>query len=413
VTKVGRELQEAVVAEDTIGIIGAGIVGLAIARELTRRLPDARVVVLEKEDTVAAHQTGHNSGVVHAGIYYEPGSLKATLCARGRDMLREYCADKQLRYDEVGKLVVAITPDDVVRMDALAERAGRNYVPGLRRVEAAEIREIEPHVAGLAALHSPRTAITDYPAIAESFARDVVEAGGQVRLSFPVNGIRHDGGRIELTGDADAVSVDRLVVCAGLHSDVVAALAGDAPGPKIIPFRGEYMLVKPEKRDLVRGLIYPVPDPRYPFLGVHFTRRVNGEVEVGPNAVLAWAREGYRRGTVSVRDLAGLAAWPGSWRMARQHWRTGVKEMYGSLSRRAYMKAARKYVPDIGAADVFRAGAGVRAQALDADGGLVDDFRIHRLGPITAVRNAPSPAATSSMAIAEYVVDVIEGKRVG
>ncbi|MBF6149214.1 L-2-hydroxyglutarate oxidase [Nocardia nova] len=394
--------------EQTVGIIGAGIIGLAIGRELVRRRPGTRVVVVDKEDRVAVHQTGHNSGVVHAGIYYEPGSLKAILCARGRQLLRDYCAEKQLPYDEVGKLVVAVTPDDVVRMDALAERAGSNAVPGLRRIDAGEIREIEPHATGLAALHSPHTAITDYPRIAAAFADEITAAGGEIRLSFPVTAVTRASNGIRIGSDAAAIVVDRLIVCAGLHSDTVAGLAGDRPGPRIVPFRGEYMLVRPEKKELVRGLIYPVPDPQYPFLGVHFTRRVNGEVEVGPNAVLAFAREGYRRSAVSARDLRDLATWPGTWRMARRHWRTGVREVHGSLSARAYMRAVQRYVPDIGVHDVFRAGSGVRAQAVGAGGDLVDDFRIHRLGPITAVRNAPSPAATSSMAIAEHVADVLE-----
>ncbi|MEV5649878.1 L-2-hydroxyglutarate oxidase [Nocardia sp. NPDC052254] len=393
-----------------VGIIGAGILGLAVGRELTRRRPDTRVVVVDKENRVAAHQTGHNSGVVHAGIYYEPGSAKAVLCARGRDLLREYCAEKRLPYDEVGKLVVAITPDDVTRMDALATRAGANGVPGLRRIDAAQIRDIEPHARGLAALCSPHTAITDFPGIAAAFADDITTAGGEVRLSFPVTSITRRGGAIEIGSPAQSLVVDRLIICAGLHSDAVARAAGDEPGPRIIPFRGEYMLVKPAKRDLVRGLIYPVPDPRYPFLGVHYTRRVGGAVEVGPNAVLAFAREGYRRSAFSARDLCELAAWPGSWRMARRHWRTGIREMYGSVSARAYMRAAARYVPEIGVRDVERGGSGVRAQAVDASGELVDDFRIHHLGPITTVRNAPSPAATSSMAIAEYVLDVIDGR---
>lgn len=394
--------------QQRIGIIGAGILGLAIGRELIRRRPGDRVIVVDKEDGVAVHQTGHNSGVVHAGIYYEPGSLKATLCARGRNLLRDYCVAKNLPYDEVGKLVVAVTAEDVARMDALAERAGANGVPGLRRVDAAGIREIEPHAAGLAALHSPHTAITDYQRVAAAFADDIVTAGGEIRLSFPVTAIARRAGGVELGSPAGPVPVDRLIICAGLHSDAVSGLAGDTPGPRIIPFRGEYMLVRPEKKEMVRGLIYPVPDPRYPFLGVHFTRRINGEVEVGPNAVLSFAREGYRRSSFSVPDLRELASWPGTWRMARRHWRTGIREMRGSLSASAYMTTAARYVPDIGVADVQRAGAGVRAQAVDADGSLVDDFRIHRLGPITAVRNAPSPAATSSMAIAEHVVDLVD-----
>lgn len=395
-------------ADEVTGIVGAGIIGLAIGREIAGRRPGARVVVLEKEDRVAVHQTGHNSGVVHAGIYYKPGSLKAELCARGKSMLRGYCAERGLPYDECGKLVVAVDEQDVARLGELEARAGVNAVPGMRRLDAAGIREIEPHAAGLAALHSPHTAITDYTRIARSFADDIASAGGEVRLSFPVTGIGAAGGGLEVASGEDTVRVDNLIICAGVHTDVVAGLAGDAAEPRIVPFRGEYMTVVPAKAHLVRGLIYPVPDPRYPFLGVHFTRRVSGDVEVGPNAVLALAREGYRRSDVSLRDLRGIAGWRGTWHMARRHWRTGMREMHGSLSKHAYMKAARRYVPEIGAADVVRAGAGVRAQALDLDGGLVDDFRVHRLGPVTAVRNAPSPAATSAMAIAEHVLDVIE-----
>lgn len=398
-------------ADGVVGIVGAGIVGLALGREITRRRPGTRVVVLEKEDRVAAHQTGHNSGVVHAGIYYRPGSLKAELCTRGKAMLREYCAERRIPYDECGKLVVAVDEDDVARLGDLEARAAENAVPGLRRLDAAGIREIEPHAAGLAALHSPYTAITEFTRIAEAFADDIAGAGGEIRLSFPVTAIRETGGGLEVASGERTVRVDELIICAGVHADVVAGLAGDEPGPRIVPFRGEYMTVVPEKAHLVRGLIYPVPDPRYPFLGVHFTRRVSGDVEVGPNAVLALAREGYRRSDVSPRDLRGIAGWRGTWRMARRHWRTGLRELHGSLSKRAYMRAARRYVPEVGPGDVVRAGAGVRAQALDLDGTLVDDFRIHRLGRVVAVRNAPSPAATSSMAIAEYVADVIEGKR--
>ena len=392
-----------------VGIVGAGIVGLAIGREIALRRPGTRVVVLEKEDRVAVHQTGHNSGVVHAGIYYTPGSLKARLCTRGGAMLREYCAERGLPYDECGKLVVAVSAADLARLDALAARAAENRVPGLRRVDAGGIREIEPHATGLAALHSPHTAITDFTAVARAFADDITEAGGEVCLNFPVTRITPAAGGLEVGSGDRTVRVDQLVVCAGLHADRVAGLAADRPAPRIVPFRGEYMTVLPAKAHLVRGLIYPVPDPRYPFLGVHYTRRVSGELEVGPNAVLATAREGYRRTDVSVRDLYAVASWPGTWRMAARHWRTGVREVRGSLSRRAYMAAARRYVPEIGPADVRRGGSGVRAQALDRDGSLVDDFRIHRLGPVTAVRNAPSPAATSSLAIAEHVVDAVYG----
>jgi L-2-hydroxyglutarate oxidase LhgO len=394
-------------ADETVGVVGAGIVGLATAREIALRRPGTRVVVFEKERRVALHQTGHNSGVVHAGIYYTPGSLKADLCVRGVALLREYCQDRELPYREIGKLVMAVRQDELGRMENLYERAKNNHVPDLRRVSQDEIKELEPHAGGIAALHSPRTAITDYPAIAREFAKDVADSGGEVRLGFPVTGITGVPGGIEVASGQERVKVGRLVLCAGLQSDTVAGLARDKREPKIVPFRGEYMLLKPDRTHLVRGLLYPVPDPRYPFLGVHFTPRVDGTVEVGPNAVLALAREGYTLTRVSPRDLLGLAAYPGSWRMAAQHWRTGVKEYRGALSTKAFMKDAGRYVPGVGAGDVVRGGAGVRAQAVDRDGTLVDDFRIHRAGRITAVRNAPSPAATASMAIAEHIVGAV------
>ncbi|MFI6034715.1 L-2-hydroxyglutarate oxidase [Streptomyces sp. NPDC051315] len=396
-------------ADETIGVVGAGIVGLATAREIALSRPGTRVVVLDKEREVSLHQTGHNSGVVHAGIYYTPGSLKADLCVRGVSLLREYCQERRLPYREIGKLVVAVREDELGRMNDLHERARNNHVPDLRKISREEIRELEPHAGGVAALHSPRTAITDYPAVARAFAQDVVDAGGEVRLGFPVTGITNVPGGIEVASGQERVRVDRLVLCAGLHSDAVARLARDGREPRIIPFRGEYMLLKPERTDLVRGLIYPVPDPRYPFLGVHFTPRVDGSVEVGPNAVLALAREGYTRTRISPRDLLALAAYPGAWRMAARHWRTGIKEYRGSFSTAAFMKDAGLYVPGVGVQDVVRGGAGVRAQALDRDGTLVDDFRIHRLGRVTAVRNAPSPAATASMAIAEHIVGAVFG----
>lgn len=385
-----------------IGIVGGGILGLAVAREITRRRPGTRVLVFEKENCVGAHQTGRNSGVVHAGIYYKPGSLKATLCTRGRDLLREYCAEHDLPYVECGKLVVAVDRDELDRFDALEKTARENGVPGLRRLDGDEIHEVEPHAAGIAALHSPRTAITDYVAIARALAADVEAASGEVLLSTKVTGIT----RSPLTVHAGArrFAVDQLVLCAGLQSDRVGRHAGDSAAPRIVPFRGEYMTVAHAKRDLVRGMVYPVPDPRYPFLGVHFTRRVDGTLEVGPNAVLALTREGDRR----LADLGSTLAWPGFWRMARTHWRTGLTELRGSLSTKAYMRTAQRYVPAIGAADVARGGAGVRAQAVDRDGTLVDDFRVNSAGGITSVRNAPSPAATSSLAIAEHIADRLE-----
>ena len=391
--------------EPVYGVVGGGIVGLAVGRELVRARPGATVVVLEKEDRVAAHQTGHNSGVVHAGIYYRPGSLKAELCTRGRLLLRDHCAERGLPYVECGKLVVAVDGSERGRFDALERTARANLVPGLRRVEGAGIAEVEPHARGLAALHSPHTAITDFVAVSRSFAADIEAAGGEVRLSTPVTGIeRRDGAVRVVVGSGERLRFDRLVVCGGLQGDRLARLADGQDGPRIVPFRGEYMAVATAKRELVRGMVYPVPDPRYPFLGVHFTRRVSGELEVGPNAVLALDREGYRRSDVAWPDLRDIVGWPGFWRLARRHWRTGVSEVRGSLSTRAYMRAAQRYVPEIGAGDVVRAGAGIRAQAVERDGSLVDDFRITRADGVTCVRNAPSPAATSSLAIAEHVV---------
>ncbi len=391
--------------ERPVGIIGGGIVGLAIARALTRRFPGRQVVVFEKEDRLAAHQTGHNSGVVHAGIYYAPGSLKATLCTRGRHLLRDFCAERGLPYDECGKLVVAVDDDELDRLDQLEHRSRRNGVPGLRRVDGTGIREVEPHAVGLSALHSPETAITDYVAIAEAMADDVVDAGGRVLVGTPVIGIRRHDGLVQVHAGGEVHTLDGLVVCAGLQSDRVAGLAGGDDEPRIVPFRGEYLAVDPAKQDLVRGMVYPVPDPRYPFLGVHFTRRVDGGLEVGPNAVLALQREGYGRADVDLADVREILTWPGAWQLARTHWRTGVRELAGSVSTRVYMRAASRYVPAIGPDDVVRARAGVRAQAVDRDGGLVDDFRIHAEDGVVSIRNAPSPAATSSLAIAEHVLD--------
>jgi L-2-hydroxyglutarate oxidase len=392
---------------ERVGVVGGGIVGLAVAREILRRRPEAAVTVLEAEDRLGAHQTGHNSGVVHAGIYYRPGSLKAELCTRGRALLREYCAEHDVPYDEVGKLVVAVSESERDRFDTLERTARANGVPGLRRLDGAALRDVEPHAAGLAALHSPHTAITDFAAVAERLGDDVRAAGGEVRLGARVTAVEPTGGQVAVTASGARHALDWLVVCGGLQSDRLAALAGGARNPAIVPFRGEYMTVQGAKADLVRGMVYPVPDPRYPFLGVHFTRTVHGLLEVGPNAVLALHRGVYRRLAVGPSDVAATATWPGFWRMAARHWRTGVKEIYGSASKRAYMRAARRYVPEISAADVVRGRAGLRAQAIERDGSLVDDFVVDTAGPVTVVRNAPSPAATSSLAIAEHVVDLV------
>jgi L-2-hydroxyglutarate oxidase LhgO len=345
---------------------------------------------------------------VHAGLYYPRDSLKARLCRRGMGLLKDYCQDRGIPYVECGKTVVALTPDEVPRLRDIEERATHNGVPGLRWLSPAEIREHEPHVVGVAGLHSPSTAIVDFAAVTRAYADDVAAGGGKLLLGSRVDAITRDGAVVHVDAGDERHTVDHLVLCAGLHSDRVARLAGDDRGPAIVPFRGEYLVMRPERAHLVRGLVYPVPDPRYPFLGVHFTRRVDGTVDIGPNAVLSTAREGYRRSDLVWRDLAETLAWPGFRRLARQHWRMGLTEMRGSLSRRAFVAGARRYLPELTTADVDGRHAGVRAQALDRDGTLVDDFRISRLGRVTAVRNAPSPAATSSLAIAEHLCEGLE-----
>ncbi|HEY7208019.1 MAG TPA: L-2-hydroxyglutarate oxidase [Gaiellaceae bacterium] len=388
-----------------IGVVGAGILGLAVARRLAELDPDAAVTVLEKENAIATHQTGRNSGVVHAGIYYAPGSLKAKLCRRGVELLLPYCEDRAIAVEQCGKLVVALDEPELERLRELERRASANGVPGMRWLEGDELREIEPHAAGVAGLHSPTTAITDYRAVAAAFADDVRAAGGSIHLGAGVRAISRTAAGALVETSADSFTFDRLVICAGLQSDRIARLAGDEREPAIVPFRGEYYRLKPERERLIRGLLYPVPDPAYPFLGVHFTRRVKGGVDVGPNAVLAFAREGYRRRDLRVADLGETLRSRGFRALARRHWRMGAHELLGSLSKRAFAAEARRYVPEVSADDLVPAPAGVRAQALDPDGSLVDDFRINTLGPVTAVRNAPSPGATSSMAIAEHIAE--------
>ena len=388
-----------------VGIIGAGIVGAALGRALSDD-GDVEVVILDKERRVAAHQSSHNSGVVHAGIYYAPGSLKAQLCARGRALTREYCEEKRLSYRELGKLVVAADASELPLLDELEARATANQVPGLRRMDSSEMREVEPHVRGAAALHSPRTAVVDYAVITESLIEDVRGSGGQVLLEHEVLGVRREGERVRLLTTAGDHLFDRVIACAGLHSDVVARMAGGSASPRILPFRGEYWSLAPAAADRVRGLVYPVPDPRSPFLGVHFTRSVYDQVSVGPNAVPALAREGYGWGDLSLRHLWESVTWPGAGPLARQHWQLGVREVVGSLVKRRYLKEAQRFMPELALADLSsRAFAGVRAQAWGRDGSLLDDFAVDQIGSITVVRNAPSPAATSAMAIAERVLE--------
>jgi L-2-hydroxyglutarate oxidase LhgO len=392
---------------ERIGIVGAGIVGLAVARRIAEVAPDARVTVLDKEPAVGAHQTGHNSGVAHAGLYYQPGSLKARLCRRGIALLKDYCDARGLPYEECGKLVVARDATEVDRLREIERRAHANGVPGLRWLEGtAQLREVEPNVTGVAAVHSPHTAIVDFRAVAQAYADDVVAAGGTLQLGREVTAITPRGAEVRVTAGAggEEHAFDRVILCAGLQSDRVARLAGDDDGPAIIPFRGEYLRLKDPHSDLVKGLIYPVPDPAFPFLGVHFTRRVDGGLDIGPNAVLAFAREGYTFSRVVPKDLLATLRYKGFRKLATKYWRTGLKEMRGSVAPGALVKEARTFVPTLQPGDVERAPAGVRAQAIDPDGALVDDFRINRVGRVVAVRNAPSPAATSSLAIAEHVV---------
>jgi L-2-hydroxyglutarate oxidase len=402
-------------AENRVAVVGGGIVGVAIAREILTRHPDAEVTVFEKEGLLAYHQTGRNSGVVHAGLYYEPGSQKALLCRRGVGLLEDYCAQRDIPRIACGKVLVALDDVERGRLKAIEERAIANGVPGIRTIGPEELREIEPFVRGVAALHSPSTSIVDYAQVTQALAADATTAGAKILLGHEVTGLRSTGAEVVVTtrttGGTAESAFDQVVACGGLQSDRLAEMAGDGPDPVIMPFRGEYYALKPERRHLVNGLVYPVPDPRYPFLGVHVTPRVDGEVLVGPNAVLALAREGYNWRKVSVPDLLGVARTPAFWRFARQHWRTGINEMYGSLSKRRFVAAARAYVPDINDDDVVPGPVGIRAQALDADGGLVDDFRISIRDRIVLLRNAPSPAATSALAIAEHVVSTIDGQR--
>jgi (S)-2-hydroxyglutarate dehydrogenase len=395
-----------------VGIVGGGIVGVALAHRIVGMGLDVAVTVLEKEPALALHQTGRNSGVVHAGLYYLPGSLKARLCRRGVELLREFCAGHGLAYEECGKVVVALDDGELGRLRAIHERAVANGVPGVRMVGRAELRELEPHVQGIAALHSPHTAVVDFAEVTRRLAADAAAQGAEIRTGVPVRAITQDAAGVAVEADGDRLAFDELVICGGLHTDRLARLAGHDGDPRVVPFRGEYYELAPDRRDLVNGLVYPVPDPRYPFLGVHLTRRVDGGVLVGPNAVLALAREGYRWADLRLGDLAETLAWPGFRRMAARHWRTGVREVVGSLSRRAFCNAARRYVPELRPADLLRARSGVRAQAVARDGTLVDDFRVSRQGRVVAIRNAPSPAATSSMAIAEHISTLLfEGDR--
>ncbi|HEY2739029.1 MAG TPA: L-2-hydroxyglutarate oxidase, partial [Thermoanaerobaculia bacterium] len=364
-----------------------------------------KVAVLETEDRLAAHQSGHNSGVIHSGLYYKPGSLKAALCVEGARDLYRFCAEEGISHQRCGKLVVATGPDELPRLDELERRGQANGLVGVRRLRAEEIRDIEPHAAGIAALHVPETGIVDYPAVARAYGRKVEERGGTVWTGAKVTAVRREQGGLVAETRRGAVACRLLVNCAGLQADRVAILCGATVDVRIIPFRGEYYELAPERQDLVRGLIYPVPDPRFPFLGVHLTRMVKGGVEAGPNAVLALRREGYRWRDVSPRDLVETAAWPGFWKLAARFWKTGAYEVRRSLRKPVFVRDLQRLVPEIRERDVHRAGAGVRAQALDRDGALVDDFRIVTSERAVHILNAPSPAATASLAIGRKIAE--------
>src|SRR3954447_2599739 len=389
-------------------VVGAGILGLAAARELIRRHPRLTVAVIEREPDVAQHQTGHNSGVVHAGIYYAPGSLKARLCVAGARELYDLCEARGIAHERCGKVIVATTEAELPALDELERRGRANGVPGLRRLDASELHEIEPHTRGVAALHSPATGIADFAAVARALADDVRAGGGTVTTGCAVTAIDDRNGRVTLTHSQGQTSASGTVVCAGAWADRLAAAAGAPADPRIVPFRGAYLRLRPERRDLVRGLIYPVPDPELPFLGVHLTRHVDGDVLVGPTALLAPARDAYRLRDARARDLLDSLRWPGTWRMARRFWRTGIDELAYAASRRRLVRAAGRFVPELQPADVVEGPAGIRAQALSRDGTLLDDFAFSLTGRALHVRTAPSPAATSALAIARVIADRAE-----
>ena len=387
-------------------IIGGGVVGLAVALEITRRFPHLRLLVLEKESRVARHQSGHNSGVIHSGVYYKPGSLKAGLCVAGAAAMVDFCREHGIPHNVCGKVIVATAADELSGLEELCRRGEANGLTGLRLIGPEELREIEPHASGVKALIAPSTGVTDYAAVCNKYAELICAAGGTVMTAAAATGIRRSSGEIVVETPRGAFAASSLINCAGLFSDRVARMAGDDPGVLIVPFRGEYYDLRPERASLVRALIYPVPDPRFPFLGVHFTRRVTGKVDAGPNAVLALAREGYRHSDINLRDVGSSLAFPGFWRMARQHWRKGIDEWHRSLSKPAFVRALQRLLPEIAEGDLVPGGSGVRAQALKPDGSLVDDFQFMPSGKVLHVLNVPSPAATASLTIGRAITDI-------
>lgn len=389
-------------------VVGGGIVGLAVARRLQERNPSWTILLLEKEPGVGRHQTGRNSGVIHSGIYYAPGSLRARNCRRGVQLLLRFCEEHGVPYSLSGKVIVAVDEAERDRLVGLLRRGETNGVPGLRKLDRAELREIEPHAEGVAALHSPTSGVVRFSEVAATLRRLFEAGGGRVLTGASFVGIAGAGGEARALTSGREYACRRLVTCAGLQSDRVARLAGDEPGIRILPFRGEYYRVRPERAGLVRGLIYPTPDPRFPFLGVHLHRNLDSHVDAGPNAVLALAREGYRRRDVNLRDLGEMARYPGFRRLALREWRVGVDEIHRSLSKRAFTRRLQRLVPEVRTSDLIAAPSGVRAIAVLPDGRIADDFRILRRENRTHVLSAPSPAATASLAIAEQVAALVE-----
>jgi len=385
--------------------VGAGILGLATAREILGRHPRVRLLVVDKESSLAAHQTGHNSGVLHAGLYYQPGSLKARLCRSGKESLERYAEEHGIAVNRCGKLVIAASTDELPALENLRERGEANGVPDIEMVGPTGIRDIEPHAIGCGALWSPSTAIIDYKLVSAAMAKDIEDAGGEIRLGIEITDISTRGEQVVLSAGNEIVTSRHVVACAGLHADRLVTMTGAKPQEQIVPFRGDYYTLTPAAADLIRGLIYPVPDPRFPFLGIHLTRMIDGRVLAGPNAVLAFHREGYRRRDFKGSDVWSVIADPGFRHLARRYWRIGAVEMWRDWNKRAFLRAVQRFVPEIDSRALRWGPSGVRAQAIDPDGSLVDDFRLGTDERYLHVRNAPSPAATASMAIAKYLAD--------
>jgi L-2-hydroxyglutarate oxidase LhgO len=392
-----------------LAVVGAGIVGLAVAREFLRRRPGSNLLVIDQHTSVGYHQTSHNSGVIHSGVYYKPGSLKARLCVEGARLMYEFCDANAISYERCGKLIVAVRDDELPRLAELEARGHANGVPGLRRVGPGEIADIEPECRGRAALHSPSTGIVDFGAVARSIERELRDKGVAFALGRTISAVRREHGQTVLAHAEGSYRAASSILCAGLWSDRLAVSAGASPDPRIVPFRGAYLRLAAGQPPVVRGMVYPVPDPELPFLGVHVTRHIDGHVLLGPTAMLVGARDAYDVRAVRMQDLLSTLSWPGTWIVAKKFWRTGIRELHMAASRKAFVRACAQYVPALETMRVDPAAtSGVRAQAVGRDGRLLDDFAISQTPGATHVRNAPSPAATSSLALARELVDRFE-----